>query len=87
MSPQTHSLQPVENSNRMYRRLFLKRALRNDLGTRHVTMSGAGGIQSEDWVRHKRTDSEDLQYDSTYLCEGQNCTSKPYYLRTEALNE
>ncbi|OPX93391.1 MAG: hypothetical protein A4E58_02966 [Syntrophorhabdus sp. PtaB.Bin006] len=24
----------------MHRRLFLKRALRNDLGTRHVTMSG-----------------------------------------------
>ncbi|OPY79350.1 MAG: hypothetical protein A4E65_01880 [Syntrophorhabdus sp. PtaU1.Bin153] len=31
----------------MYRRLFLKRALRNDLGTRHVTMSGAGDTRSE----------------------------------------
>jgi len=37
----------VRNCNRMYRRLFLKRALRNDLGTRHVTMSGAEGTRSE----------------------------------------
>ncbi|HBA53138.1 MAG TPA: hypothetical protein DCZ04_01415 [Syntrophorhabdus aromaticivorans] len=40
-------IEPVRNSNRMYRGLFLKRALRSDLGTRHVTMSGAGDTRSK----------------------------------------
>ncbi|OPY68400.1 MAG: hypothetical protein A4E63_01996 [Syntrophorhabdus sp. PtaU1.Bin050] len=96
----------------MYRGLFLEQALRNDLGTRHGTMSGAGGTRWEsryprssellraegeaptayaggggdaspfDRVRHKRTDSEDLQDDSRLSLRRTVITSEPYSLRT-----